>query len=275
MCQRPGQLLHLRIIGNGRSHQSHLGRLFRPLPDILQQQIQIPAARFAEAVARHTEPAMPPTAPGHFHNEHVGKFCIRGNNGRCMRVSIQIPYPLAGSRGRYVSQFFHACKGFLRIIFRFIKLRHIYPRQLRRRQQFFPACLLIQPQLSQKLQQAGQRFLPFPDDHHIRKGCQRFRIKGSAGTAQNHKGIPLSTLFGQQFYMAHLQLGQDIQIIHFKRDCYTNIGKICQRALGLHGKQRRFGFRVFRPLFRFRQEETLAGPALCIQDLVQDVKAQI
>ena len=190
-----GQLFHFRIIGHRRAHQSHFGRLFRTLPDILQQQIQIAVTGSAETVARHAEPAMPPAAPGHFHNKHVGKFRIRGNDSRSMGIGIQIFYPLSADYLRYCFHPFHDNHRTGLIIVRRIKLRNIHAGQLCRCQQLFPARFLFHTKLFQKPQQFRQRLLPFADDHKIRKICQRFRIKSSAGTADDDKGILFSPFF--------------------------------------------------------------------------------
>ena len=192
-----------------------------------------------------------------------------------MGIRVQFFHPLTADYFRYRCQVFHTGKGACPVVLRYIEMRHIHPRQLCRCQQFFPACFLFHTQLFQKPQKFRQGFLPFADDHKISKFRQRFRIKSGTGTADDNKGVFFAPFFREQFNMPHLQLDQKVKIIHFKRNCGTDIRKICQRALGLHGKQSCFRFGILLPLLCLRQEYPFTGPAFPVQNLVQNMQTQV
>ena len=93
-----------------------------------------------------------------------------------------------------------------------------------------------------KRQKFNDGLFPFPDHHHIEKGCERFRII-DAGPAADDDGMTVIPLFRPKRNTGKIQYIQDIRHAQLILDAESQHIKITDGAVGFQRKQRR----VFRP----------------------------
>ena len=91
--------IDLRVIGNGRSHETDTFFIRLRRRDLFLQHTPGPMTRAAKAIPCHAKAAMTTTAPCRFNKVEI-KFRIRRNHYCMGRIGIQIPYPLAAYPGR-------------------------------------------------------------------------------------------------------------------------------------------------------------------------------
>ena len=184
------KLFNLRMIGHSSSHQANLFGTFRTFSNICQNIFQRTRARLSKAVTCHTKTTVTTTATSNFHDVHIFKFRTTCHNGRSMRISINIFYPLTRNFCRYTFIVSHTYKFIVFIVLRSIVFRHVNTGKVCQIQKLF----FLSGVSVDGIQNLLDGFFTFANNESICHRSQRFRVKSSTRTANNDKGF---------FFVAH------------------------------------------------------------------------
>ena len=257
LAQICGQLRHLGMVADRRPHEPHLFRSRRTALNVRNNLLQLARSRLSKAVARHAKAAVTATAASDLHDVHILKFRTTAHDGCGVGIGIDITHPLTlyycGSLAAFLD--LQSGKAAVLIVLCLVKRRHIHPRHLRQ----LGKALSFTITSVDDIQNPLHRVLALADDKGIGYGCQRLRIEGGAGPTDNHQRLALVSLRRPQLDIAQIQNGEQIVIVHFKREHDKNHCKISQGLARFHAEQRGFAFHMLLNEPPLRQKETLAG----------------
>ena len=154
----------------------------------------------------------------------------------------------------------HTGKIAVSVILRRIKARHIQAFNLRQiKQQFFFAKALS-PAFITASSKSLITSSPSPITKNIGNFCQWFRVKGCTRPADNNQRFFIAAVCRTQFYIAHLQHGKQICIVHFKGHHYADNFENRQAAAEFPYSLTAFWFFYIRPAFCRLAEKSVHRP---------------